>query len=133
MLELAKTHPLPQATTLTSPVQWVSGQDFLSLSQRMFQLGFIKDPLWTTHFSLGSSANFSQLAFESVAVTANSLHNSKGLGKDQHGRNCLLASYVHYVFRLPEPQRDVPKSGNAALNGESGGQGGPPYPDPTAT
>uniref|UniRef100_A0A286ZXQ4 Dedicator of cytokinesis 8 n=1 Tax=Sus scrofa TaxID=9823 RepID=A0A286ZXQ4_PIG len=59
----------------------------------------------------GQTANFSQLAFESVAVTANSLHNSKGLGKDQHGRNCLLASYVHYVFRLPEPQRDVPKSG----------------------
>uniref|UniRef100_A0A8D0VR93 Dedicator of cytokinesis 8 n=1 Tax=Sus scrofa TaxID=9823 RepID=A0A8D0VR93_PIG len=59
----------------------------------------------------GQTANFSQLAFESVAVTANSLHNSKGLGKDQHGRNCLLASYVHYVFRLPEPQRDIPKSG----------------------
>ncbi|KAB0406725.1 hypothetical protein E2I00_001547, partial [Balaenoptera physalus] len=58
----------------------------------------------------GQTANFSQFAFESVVVTANSLHNSKGLGKDQHGRNCLLASYVHYVFRLPEPQRDVPKS-----------------------
>ncbi|OWK01258.1 DOCK8, partial [Cervus elaphus hippelaphus] len=59
----------------------------------------------------GQPANFSQFAFESVVVTANSLHNSKGLGKDQHGRNCLLASYVHYVFRLPEPQRDMPKSG----------------------
>nr|XP_020768292.1 dedicator of cytokinesis protein 8 [Odocoileus virginianus texanus] len=68
-----------------------------------------------THFSLGSSANFSQFAFESVVVTANSLHNSKGLGKDQHGRNCLLASYVHYVFRLPEPQRDMPKSGGPAV------------------
>nr|XP_020730354.1 dedicator of cytokinesis protein 8-like [Odocoileus virginianus texanus] len=61
----------------------------------------------------GQPANFSQFAFESVVVTANSLHNSKGLGKDQHGRNCLLASYVHYVFRLPEPQRDMPKSGTA--------------------
>ncbi|EPY74928.1 dedicator of cytokinesis protein 8 isoform 1 [Camelus ferus] len=59
----------------------------------------------------GQTANFSQFAFESVVATANSLHNSKSLGKDQHGRNCLLASYVHYVFRLPEPQRDVPKSG----------------------
>ena len=58
-------------------------------------------------------------------VTANSLHNSKGLGKDQHGRNCLLASYVHYVFRLPEPQRDMPKSGTVMPERawESGGQG----------
>lgn len=66
------------------------------------------------HFSLGSSANFSQFAFESVVAIANSLHNSKDLAKDQHGRNCLLASYVHYVFRLPEPPRDPPKSGSVA-------------------
>ncbi|XP_032146869.1 dedicator of cytokinesis protein 8 isoform X4 [Sapajus apella] len=59
----------------------------------------------------GQTANFSQFAFESVVAIANSLHNSKDLSKDQHGRNCLLASYVHYVFRLPEPQRDMPKSG----------------------
>uniref|UniRef100_A0A2K5DF75 Dedicator of cytokinesis 8 n=1 Tax=Aotus nancymaae TaxID=37293 RepID=A0A2K5DF75_AOTNA len=58
----------------------------------------------------GQTANFSQFAFESVVAIANSLHNSKNLSKDQHGRNCLLASYVHYVFRLPEPQRDMPKS-----------------------
>lgn len=64
-------------------------------------------------FSLGSSANFSQFAFESVVAIANSLHNSKDLRKDQHGRNCLLASYVHYVFRLPELHRDAPKSGSA--------------------
>ena len=66
------------------------------------------------HFYLGSSANFSQFAFESVVAIANSLHNSKDLSKDQHGRNCLLASYVHYVFRLPELQRDLPKSGSVA-------------------
>ena len=85
-----------------------------------------------THFSLGSSANFSQFAFESVVVTANSLHNSKGLGKDQHGRNCLLASYVHYVFRLPEPQRDVPKPGTVTpRRGRLGGRA--PSPHPTAT
>uniref|UniRef100_A0A2K6FIJ4 Dedicator of cytokinesis 8 n=1 Tax=Propithecus coquereli TaxID=379532 RepID=A0A2K6FIJ4_PROCO len=59
----------------------------------------------------GQTANFSQFAFESVVAIANSLHNSKDLSKDQHGRNCLLASYVHYVFRLPELQRDLPKSG----------------------
>ncbi|XP_078224024.1 dedicator of cytokinesis protein 8 isoform X3 [Callithrix jacchus] len=59
----------------------------------------------------GQTANFSQFAFESVVAVANSLHNSKDLSKNQHGRNCLLASYVHYIFRLPEPQRDMPKSG----------------------
>uniref|UniRef100_A0A2I3SJT7 Dedicator of cytokinesis 8 n=1 Tax=Pan troglodytes TaxID=9598 RepID=A0A2I3SJT7_PANTR len=73
--------------------------------------GSLRTSCGTTHFSLGSSANFSQFAFESVVAIANSLHNSKDLSKDQHGRNCLLASYVHYVFRLPEVQRDVPKSG----------------------
>ncbi|XP_006863792.1 PREDICTED: dedicator of cytokinesis protein 8 isoform X1 [Chrysochloris asiatica] len=61
----------------------------------------------------GQTANFSQFAFESVVAIANSLHNSKDLRKDQHGRNCLLASYVHYVFRLPEPHRDLLKSGSS--------------------
>uniref|UniRef100_A0A8C6W216 Dedicator of cytokinesis 8 n=2 Tax=Nannospalax galili TaxID=1026970 RepID=A0A8C6W216_NANGA len=64
--------------------------------------------------SLDSSANFSQFAFESVVAIANSLHNSKDLSKDQHGRNCLLASYVHYAFRLPELHRDMHKSGGPA-------------------
>ncbi|XP_012873896.1 PREDICTED: dedicator of cytokinesis protein 8 isoform X2 [Dipodomys ordii] len=59
----------------------------------------------------GQTANFSQFAFESVVAIANSLHNSKDLSKDQHGRNCLLAAYVYYVFRLPELHRDVSKSG----------------------
>lgn len=49
-----------------------------------------------------------------MVAIANSLHNSNDLAKDQHGRNCLLASYVHYVFRLPEPPRDPPKSGRVA-------------------
>ncbi|XP_063106362.1 dedicator of cytokinesis protein 8 isoform X2 [Cavia porcellus] len=70
-------------------------------------------------FIAGQPANFSQFAFESVATIATSLHNSKDLSKDQHGRNCLLASYVHYAFRLPEPHRDAPKSG-----------GPPSLPDP---
>uniref|UniRef100_A0A674JHA9 Dedicator of cytokinesis 8 n=1 Tax=Terrapene triunguis TaxID=2587831 RepID=A0A674JHA9_9SAUR len=59
----------------------------------------------------GQTANFSQFAFESVVAIVNSLHNSKDLSKDQHGRNCLLASYVYYVFRLPEPQRDIARLG----------------------
>ncbi|XP_053555956.1 dedicator of cytokinesis protein 8 [Bombina bombina] len=58
------------------------------------------------------TANFSQYAFESVSSIVNSLHNSKDLSKDQHGRNCLLASYVYYVFRLPEISRDTFLAGN---------------------
>ncbi|XP_037228534.1 dedicator of cytokinesis protein 8 [Falco rusticolus] len=69
----------------------------------------------------GQTANFSQFAFESVVAIVNSLHNSKDLSKDQHGRNCLLASYVYYVFRLPDPQREVvkPGAGSSAILTES--------------
>ncbi|XP_071435974.1 dedicator of cytokinesis protein 8 isoform X2 [Pithys albifrons albifrons] len=69
----------------------------------------------------GQTANFSQFAFESVVAIVNSLHNSKELSKDQHGRNCLLASYVYYVFRLPDPQREVvkPGAGSSAVSTES--------------
>ncbi|XP_063036087.1 dedicator of cytokinesis protein 8 isoform X1 [Melospiza melodia melodia] len=69
----------------------------------------------------GQTANFSQFAFESVVAIVNSLHNSKELSKDQHGRNCLLASYVYYVFRLPDPQREAvkPGGGSSALSTES--------------
>nr|XP_033780870.1 dedicator of cytokinesis protein 8 isoform X2 [Geotrypetes seraphini] len=59
----------------------------------------------------GQTANFSQFAFESVVAIVSSLHNSKDLSKDQHGRNCLLASYVYYVFRLPEVPKDLYKTG----------------------
>uniref|UniRef100_A0A8C0V789 Dedicator of cytokinesis 8 n=1 Tax=Cyanistes caeruleus TaxID=156563 RepID=A0A8C0V789_CYACU len=69
----------------------------------------------------GQTANFSQFAFESVVAIVNSLHNSKELSKDQHGRNCLLASYVYYVFRLPDAQREVvkPGGGSSAVSTES--------------
>ncbi|KAG8130614.1 hypothetical protein E2320_017328 [Naja naja] len=61
----------------------------------------------------GQTANFSQFAFESLVAIVNSLHNSKDLSQDQHGRNCLLASYVYYVFRLPEVQRDFVRLGTS--------------------
>ncbi|KAM4640462.1 dedicator of cytokinesis protein 8 isoform 4-T4 [Amazona ochrocephala] len=69
----------------------------------------------------GQTANFSQFAFESVVAIVNSLHNSKDLSKDQHGRNCLLASYIYYVFRLPDPQREVvkPGAGSSGISTES--------------
>ncbi|XP_053322371.1 dedicator of cytokinesis protein 8 isoform X2 [Spea bombifrons] len=63
----------------------------------------------------GQTANFSQDAFECVVSIVNSLHNSKDLSKDQHGRNCLLSSYVYYVFLLPEIHKDfVIAGGNVA-------------------
>ncbi|XP_069619933.1 dedicator of cytokinesis protein 8 isoform X2 [Ranitomeya imitator] len=55
----------------------------------------------------GQTATFSQFTFESAVSIVSSLHNSKDLSKDQHGRNCLLASYVHYIFRLPDVQKDM--------------------------
>ncbi|NXO05322.1 DOCK8 protein, partial [Rhinopomastus cyanomelas] len=69
----------------------------------------------------GQTANFSQFAFESVVAIVNSLHNSKDLSKDQHGRSFLLASYIYYVFRLPDPQKEVVKSGagNSTILSES--------------
>ncbi|KAL4630060.1 dedicator of cytokinesis protein 8 isoform X3 [Arapaima gigas] len=64
----------------------------------------------------GQTANLAQIAFESVVSIVNSLHNSSELAKDQQGRNCLLATYSYFVFRLPDAQRDV-------LNATSGASG----------
>ncbi|XP_038660625.1 dedicator of cytokinesis protein 8 isoform X1 [Scyliorhinus canicula] len=62
----------------------------------------------------GQTANLAQFTFESVVSIVNSLHNSPDLSKDQHGRNCLLMSYVHYVFRLPEFQKEIARGVPAA-------------------
>ncbi|XP_041042551.1 dedicator of cytokinesis protein 8 isoform X2 [Carcharodon carcharias] len=62
----------------------------------------------------GQTANLAQFTFESVVSIVNSLHNSPDLSKDQHGRNCLLMSYVHYVFRLPDAQKELAKGVPAA-------------------
>ncbi|XP_078070451.1 dedicator of cytokinesis protein 8 isoform X2 [Mustelus asterias] len=62
----------------------------------------------------GQTANLAQFTFESVVSIVNSLHNSPDLSKDQHGRNCLLMSYVHYVFRLPDTQKELAKGVPAA-------------------
>ncbi|KAI5611092.1 dedicator of cytokinesis protein 8 isoform X2, partial [Silurus asotus] len=55
----------------------------------------------------GQTANLAQIAFESVVSVVNSLHNSQELAKDHQGRNCLLATYLYYVFRLPDTQLEV--------------------------
>uniref|UniRef100_A0A3Q1IPB6 Uncharacterized protein n=1 Tax=Anabas testudineus TaxID=64144 RepID=A0A3Q1IPB6_ANATE len=59
----------------------------------------------------GQTANLAQIAFESVVSIVNSLHNSQELNKDQQGRNSLLATYLYWVFRLPDPPRDVQNAG----------------------
>ena len=47
-------------------------------------------------------ANLAQIAFESVVSIVNRLHNSQELARDQQGRNGLLATYLYWVFRLPD-------------------------------
>ncbi|XP_072928200.1 dedicator of cytokinesis protein 8 isoform X1 [Hemitrygon akajei] len=61
----------------------------------------------------GQTANLAQFTFESVVSIVNSLHNSPGLSKDQHGRNCLLMSYVYYMFRLTDTLKEVTKGAPA--------------------
>lgn len=56
-------------------------------------------------------ANLAQIAFESVVSVVNSLHNSQELAKDHQGRNCLLATYLYYVFRLPDTLLEVISTG----------------------
>lgn len=56
-------------------------------------------------------ANLAQIAFESVVSVVNSLHNSQELAKDHQGRNCLLATYLYYVFRLPDTPLEVINTG----------------------
>uniref|UniRef100_A0A673MIM0 Dedicator of cytokinesis protein 8-like n=1 Tax=Sinocyclocheilus rhinocerous TaxID=307959 RepID=A0A673MIM0_9TELE len=55
----------------------------------------------------GQTANLAQIAFESVVSVVNSLHNSQELAKDHQGRNCLLATYLYFVFRLPDTQHEI--------------------------
>ncbi|XP_048834513.1 dedicator of cytokinesis protein 8 isoform X1 [Brienomyrus brachyistius] len=59
----------------------------------------------------GQTANLAQIAFESVVSIINSLHNSQELVRDQQGRNCLLATYLYFVFRLPYTQREIVTTG----------------------
>ncbi|KAL2079535.1 hypothetical protein ACEWY4_025279 [Coilia grayii] len=66
----------------------------------------------------GQTANLAQIAFESVVSIVNSLHNSQELDRDQQGRNCLLAIYLYYAFRLPESQGDIITTGVHQLHPE---------------
>ncbi|KAI7797723.1 putative dedicator of cytokinesis protein 8, partial [Triplophysa rosa] len=63
----------------------------------------------------GQTANLAQIAFESVVSVINSLHNSQELAKDHQGRNCLLATYLYFVFRLPDTQHEIHTTGTGGL------------------
>ncbi|XP_040897521.1 dedicator of cytokinesis protein 8 isoform X2 [Toxotes jaculatrix] len=63
----------------------------------------------------GQTANLAQIAFESVVSIVNSLHNSQELIRDQQGRNSLLATYLYWVFRLPDPPRDMQSAGSGSM------------------
>ncbi|XP_051950035.1 dedicator of cytokinesis protein 8 isoform X2 [Xyrauchen texanus] len=63
----------------------------------------------------GQTANLAQIAFESVVSIVNSLHNSQELAKDNQGRNCLLATYLYFVFRLPDTQHEIHTTGSGGM------------------
>ncbi|KAK1801285.1 hypothetical protein P4O66_022961, partial [Electrophorus voltai] len=67
----------------------------------------------------GQTANLAQIAFESVVSVVNSLHSSQELAKDQQGRNCLLATYLYFVFRLPDTPLEVFSTGQGVLHQEA--------------
>uniref|UniRef100_A0A665V450 Dedicator of cytokinesis 6 n=1 Tax=Echeneis naucrates TaxID=173247 RepID=A0A665V450_ECHNA len=45
--------------------------------------------------------NLGRVAFEAMALLVNQMHKNLEGNLDQHGRNNLLVSYIHYCFRLP--------------------------------
>ncbi|XP_061881714.1 dedicator of cytokinesis protein 8 isoform X1 [Entelurus aequoreus] len=83
-----------------------------SLEPLVLFLHLVMDNLFTLIMQpmviAGQTANLAQIAFESVVSIVNSLHNSQELSRDQQGRNSLLATYLYWVFCLPEPPRDIP-------------------------
>uniref|UniRef100_A0A8C4T3H7 Dedicator of cytokinesis 6 n=2 Tax=Erpetoichthys calabaricus TaxID=27687 RepID=A0A8C4T3H7_ERPCA len=65
----------------------------------------------------GQMVNLGRAAFEAMALIVNQIHKNLDGNQDQHGRNSLLASYVHYCFHLP--------SFDPGLHGGSPPYGGP--------
>ncbi|XP_068095450.1 dedicator of cytokinesis protein 7 isoform X12 [Hyperolius riggenbachi] len=65
----------------------------------------------------GQIVNLGQASFESMASITNRLHKNLEGNQDQHGRNNLLASYIHYVFRLPNTDPNSSSPGSGGLGG----------------
>uniref|UniRef100_A0A7N8XF84 Dedicator of cytokinesis 8 n=1 Tax=Mastacembelus armatus TaxID=205130 RepID=A0A7N8XF84_9TELE len=92
-----------------------------SLEPLVLFLHLVLDKLFTLIMQpmviAGQTANLAQIAFESVVSIVNSLHNSQELVRDQQGRNSLLATYLYWVFRLPDPPRDIHNAATAVSVG----------------
>lgn len=67
--------------------------------------------LFTFFLSVVHSVNLGQAPFEVMASIANRLHKYLDTSQDMHGRNGLLSSYIHYVFRLPSADPNSPSPG----------------------
>uniref|UniRef100_H0V767 Dedicator of cytokinesis 7 n=1 Tax=Cavia porcellus TaxID=10141 RepID=H0V767_CAVPO len=65
----------------------------------------------------GQLVNLGQASFEAMASIINRLHKNLEGNHDQHGRNSLLASYIYYVFRLPNTYPNSPSPGPGGLGG----------------
>ncbi|CAI9570023.1 unnamed protein product, partial [Staurois parvus] len=61
----------------------------------------------------GQIVNLGRVAFEVVALLVSQIHRTLESSMDQHGRNALLASYLHYAFHLPS---DMPALANASAS-----------------
>lgn len=57
------------------------------------------------------TVNLGRTAFETMALLVNQIHKNLEGNQDHHGRNNLLASYIHYCFRLPTAEPTVPPTG----------------------
>ncbi|XP_028857797.1 dedicator of cytokinesis protein 7 isoform X17 [Denticeps clupeoides] len=69
----------------------------------------------------GQIVNLGQASFEVMASVVNRLHKYLDSSQDQHGRNSLLSSYIHYVFRLPNMDPNSPSPGAYFCPGGLGG------------
>ncbi|XP_063795282.1 dedicator of cytokinesis protein 7 isoform X10 [Pseudophryne corroboree] len=63
----------------------------------------------------GQIVNLGQASFEAMASITNRLHKNLEGNQDLHGRNNLLASYIYYVFRLPNTDPSSPSPGPGGL------------------
>ncbi|KAM4677332.1 dedicator of cytokinesis protein 6 isoform 2-T2 [Discoglossus pictus] len=64
----------------------------------------------------GQIVNLGRAAFEVVALLVSQIHRTLEGAQDHHGRNGLLASYLHYAFHLPS---DMPAQLHSAVSGPS--------------
>ncbi|KAJ4920211.1 hypothetical protein JOQ06_014285 [Pogonophryne albipinna] len=58
----------------------------------------------------GQIVNLGRASFEAMSLLINQIHKNLEGNQDQHGRNNLLSSYIHYCFRLPTAEPPVPST-----------------------